>query len=340
MNSHYEIIRKSYLNLLNREPDENGFNHFLSLLEKKEIDEKKLRLLIQDSDEYKRIKKYENFSKKQRYVFQGKYDIFYNIHPGSVLDNIIITNGIFDDFLIQCLAKLIPTNATIFDIGANVGLLCLPFAKILSPKGIVHAFEPDPEVFSDLLENIKINNLTNIICKPLALQDNHELKTITLHKRRAIHDDGRKNAGLSTIESNPTYVIGEESVACRTIDNYVEENSIKQVDFLKIDAEGADSKVLFGSNKTIERFLPIIVYEFSPEGDPLIGFSNTKDCFNFLNSKGYVQYQITNRETLNQLSAYDGTIEESNVLCVPKSDVVKKLEYEIKQSPEFIGGHS
>lgn len=314
-----EIIHNAYKELLNREPDETGFNYYLTLLKKNEIDEKKLRDLLQESNEYKKIKKHEFFTKKQKYVFQGKYDIFYNIHPESVLDNIIITNGIYDDFLIQCLSKLIPTNATIFDVGANVGLLSLPFAKVLSPKGIVHVFEPDSEVFSDLLENIKINNFTNIIFKSLALQDDPNLNMITLHKRRAIHDDGRKNAGISTIESNPTYVVGHESVICSTIDNYVHENSIKQIDFLKIDAEGSDFKVLLGSNKIIDLFLPIIVYEFSPEVDRLVGISNTKDCFNFLNSKGYVQYQVTDVQTLNFLNTYDDIIQESNILCIPKN---------------------
>ena len=325
--SNREIVRKCYLEFLNREPDPEGWDHYTKLMEENTLDVKLLTDIFKNSDEYQKTKKYEDFTKKQKFIFQGKYDIYYNIHPNSVLDNIIVTRGIYDDFLIRLLSKLIPTDSTSFDIGANAGFLSLPFAKILSPKGTVHCFEPDLEIFSFLLENIKINNLTNIVCNSFALQNNHKLKKIILNKRRAIHDDGRKNTGLSTIEPNPTYVIGAESVSCSTVDNYVKENSIKQVDLLKIDVEGGDSKVLFGSAKTIEHFSPIIIYEFSPEIDHLIGISNTRRCFDFLNSKGYVQYQITNDETINQLSDYDGIMGESNILCIPNTIKLETIIY-------------
>ena len=47
-----EIVRKCYRELLNREPDEEGFNHYVGLLKKNEIDEKQLIEIIKESVEY------------------------------------------------------------------------------------------------------------------------------------------------------------------------------------------------------------------------------------------------------------------------------------------------
>ena len=49
--THAEIINNAYKELLNREPDEIGFNHYMTLFEKNKIDEKKLKDLLQESDE-------------------------------------------------------------------------------------------------------------------------------------------------------------------------------------------------------------------------------------------------------------------------------------------------
>ena len=48
-----EVVRKCYRDLLNREPDEEGFNHFVGLLKKNELDEKQLIDILKNSTEYK-----------------------------------------------------------------------------------------------------------------------------------------------------------------------------------------------------------------------------------------------------------------------------------------------
>lgn len=53
LDKNYEIIRKSYLEILEREPDDIALNHFLILMEKDEVDENKLREMLQKSEEHK-----------------------------------------------------------------------------------------------------------------------------------------------------------------------------------------------------------------------------------------------------------------------------------------------
>src|SRR5574341_585868 len=51
-NTNSEIIRRCYLEILNRVPDEEGFNYYLNLLDTKKIDEKKLLTMLKNSKEY------------------------------------------------------------------------------------------------------------------------------------------------------------------------------------------------------------------------------------------------------------------------------------------------
>ena len=48
-----EIVRKCYRDLLNREPDQDGFNHYVGLLKKNEIDNTQLINIFKNSPEYK-----------------------------------------------------------------------------------------------------------------------------------------------------------------------------------------------------------------------------------------------------------------------------------------------
>jgi SAM-dependent methyltransferase len=48
-----EIVRKCYYDILNRIPDQNGLEHFIHLLKKNKIDEKKLIELLKESEEFK-----------------------------------------------------------------------------------------------------------------------------------------------------------------------------------------------------------------------------------------------------------------------------------------------
>jgi len=66
------IIRKYYLDLLNREPDDYGFKYFLNLFENNKIDEGELIKIFKNSDEYKRIQ----FTKR----FYEKYDMSQNFY--------------------------------------------------------------------------------------------------------------------------------------------------------------------------------------------------------------------------------------------------------------------
>lgn len=140
----------------------------------------------------------------------------------------------------------------VIDAGANVGLFSLLAAKKGAQK--IYAFEPQIRVQQYLKKNININKLSDIIdCIPCCLSDH--VGNISFiepcSSMGAAHVAGRGVDYLSPQDIQATY-----SVECVTIDDFVLNNSISKIDFIKADIEGAERDMLSGARKTIARDHP------------------------------------------------------------------------------------
>jgi len=124
--------------------------------------------------------------RKEPYIISAKFGILYLVMPNSALDFHIVENGILNDWAATQMYKLIPQNGIIFDIGANVGLLTLPFARIYVPKGVVYAYEPVFQYVCQLQINTEINQLNNVVVLPIALQNDLNIDQSSLYVRRAV----------------------------------------------------------------------------------------------------------------------------------------------------------
>ena len=121
---------------------------------------------------------------------------------------------------------------TCIDIGSQFGMR----TRSLKTKfKTVHCFEPNETARKCFLKNIAIDNVT---LYPYALSaSNHLAKWVSSQQ---IED------GSST-----------GPIKCRTLDSF----EIKNVDFIKIDVDGFEAKVLKGAKKTILESAPVINIE-------------------------------------------------------------------------------
>jgi FkbM family methyltransferase len=245
-------------------------------------------------------------------VIKGKYGLSYRIDKKSALDYHIVQHGILQDWIAAYLPEYVPQDGIVFDIGANAGLLSLPFAFHV-PKGKVYAFEADGEVFEQLQKNMALNpQITNVIPMNAAMQDNPNLDRITFYKRRAIDGDKLENRGLSSLENIPLHQKESTIIPCTTIDKYR-----LKIDFIKIDVEGSEYKVLKGGEQTIAKHKPVIHYEYSTTIDKLNKSNNTEQSFNFLKEMGYRQFAIVEEQSLKEMTMYDPRLDSVNILSLP-----------------------
>jgi FkbM family methyltransferase len=152
----------------------------------------------------------------------------------------VIENWILDGYVLPGICG-ISEGDVIIDCGAFNGNSSLSLADKCGDSGLVYAFEPNPSVFNILNENISV-------------YAKHNITTINLGLAKSKGKIRFRTAGAaSTFDPN-----GNIEIDTISIDEFVRENDISQVDFIKFDVEGSEMNVLKGSIDTIKYFRPKI----------------------------------------------------------------------------------
>lgn len=132
-------------------------------------------------------------------------------------------------------------DEVVFDIGAAYGAYTL---AALALGARVQAFEPEPTICTDLVSNVMLNNWSGLC---------------------GIHNyglwDGRDNVDMRSYAPHwPTQTI-TGSYEMRTLDAVAEGLALTRLDWIKIDVEGAEARVILGGLKTIAKFGPKLIIE-------------------------------------------------------------------------------
>jgi FkbM family methyltransferase len=139
---------------------------------------------------------------------------------------------------------------TIFEIGAFDGKHCIKYADEL-PKARIFAFEPLPASF----EKLRANAATRpgrIIAVNCAMSDSAGIA----HFHQAAWDDASSLlAPNKTGSTYDQYHATKDVVEVRTdtLDGYCAANGIERIDLMKMDAQGAEMKILAGAEETLAR---------------------------------------------------------------------------------------
>jgi FkbM family methyltransferase len=162
---------------------------------------------------------------------------------------------------------LFPRVHVFFDVGANIGYYSVMAGKV-NPKIKVYAFDPSPGPLAFLKENITLNGLKNVFAQGIGLSDSKGEFSfhIPYHSKYSYlkHNTLGGSGHLSHVRANPTTF--KLNIQTNTLDAFIIENKINELDLIKLDVEEAEHLVLAGSKSSIERFRPIIVCEvFSSE---------------------------------------------------------------------------
>jgi FkbM family methyltransferase len=163
----------------------------------------------------------------------------------------------YDRELIEVLRHSLRKDSNCVDVGCYRGDILRQMLK-LAPRGSHLAFEPVPENYQYLTRTFPGARVLNI-----ALSDKVGEATFNVVVGRTAR------SGLRRVEyPDPKQEIREVQVHVDTLDNVV---GSKHVDFIKVDVEGAELRVLRGGRQLIGRDRPVIVFEHGDERAAFFG---------------------------------------------------------------------
>lgn len=196
---------------------------------------------------------------------------------------------------------------TVLDIGANIGALTLQMAKKVSPSGKIFSFEPSPLNYQYASKNISLNNFSNI--KMINQGLGNEKSTAFLYNVNP------KNRGMLRLlqdeEQNNSYE--KEAVEIDTLDSSIKNFSIPKPDFIKIDVEGFEYKVLEGAYETLSKYKPALFIELDDQ-NLREQKSNAKELVQFLKR---LEYKILNSETNEEIDEFSNFTDcHFDIFCI------------------------
>ena len=175
------------------------------------------------------------------FTVKGCYFAGVPYEPGAT--NLVLTLGEGDVFV---------------DIGANSGYFAVLAALRVGARGRVFAFEPNPAVRLRLERHVQLNAIADrVTISELAISDEDR-------------DDVRlfvscwpENDGIASLTpASETLALGglradtSITVRVRRFDSWAQSVQLSRIDLMKIDVEGAESRVLAGMASTLTRLRP------------------------------------------------------------------------------------
>jgi FkbM family methyltransferase len=225
------------------------------------------------------------YGKKPRIIVRN--NITYEVDLSEGINLSLFLFGSFQKHVIKSELLTIPKDGTIVDVGANFGLMSLPFAQLV-PLGKVYSFEPTHYALANLERNLSLN--------PELAKRIEVINSFVSAK-------STENAGIKAFSSwkvnnekaevmHPTHLGAAKSadgVPSITLNDFCKNENLSRLDFIKIDTDGHEYEVLSGAAEAIAKYRPQIIFEIGlyVMAEKGIDFSFYDNYFGKLNYRMY-----------------------------------------------------
>ena len=241
-------------------------------------------------------------------ILDYNHNLKIRIDTSDFLEWLIFFFGCHEPELTNQINELFRPGFVAFDIGANSGSHTLVMSSRAGENGLILAVEPNPGARRRLKENIELNRLTNVRILSCALSNEPG------HAVLFVPEERTSNRGVASLHSsNVNYPAEQIEIVLKTLDQTVAENCLNRLDFIKIDAEGNEMKILRGGRKTIRRFRPRIVFEYDQRSWSNAGAHFARAAA-FFQESGYRLFRFDKK---TPLPVEPDSLVHGNILAIP-----------------------
>jgi FkbM family methyltransferase len=236
----------------------------------------RLRVGLVQSHEFASSNKFFRFGQKWVLVevYGGSLQMWVDLHDLFVSYGCLADN--YEPVETAFIKANTPAGGVALDIGANIGWHTLGMARAVGSEGKVVSFEPRQPTHRYLTRTVFQNRLDN---------------RITLHPCGLWDRDDRLHLGWSENTINPggSFVTSHrdgmvtQAIELKRLDDLVQ----GKVDFIKIDVEGAEGRVMAGAAKLLGTNKPLILAELNPSQLIKVSGMNAADFITQMAAFGY-----------------------------------------------------
>lgn len=239
-------------------------------------------------------------------IFKTRVGEFY-MYPNDAISQHIMSGRDWEKHFETIVTELMPKDSISIDCGANFGYNSVMMGKTLE-RGKLICFEPQTKIVQQLAINLKLNGISNyeIYCN-------------------CVGESSHKKMFLNPVDYNASWVnIGDTSVGvggeeCESIS--IDDLSLDNVGFMKLDVQGYEMYVLRGALNTIAKCNPIIFVELEQHQLVKFGFT-VADVVAFLKTLKYSVYRI---HTATYSDDYICVVDDANISSLLKTLTLEKM---------------
>ena len=245
---------------------------------------------------------------KRRYRLVVPYDGgLVQVDTGSALEYSLLFRGCHEPHIVEWIQHVVRPGSVCLDIGANVGAHTLVMARAAGPAGRVIAFEPHPELARRLRENIGLNAYRQVDVVEAAISDKDGNAAFFGF------EPGAFRQGISSLVPDER---AKHELSVATLDgaSLARRFGLERLDFVKIDVEGHDAVVVRALLETLERYRPLVIFEYRKRRWEQAGAS-LADTLARLRARGYAFWHVDRQVSLplDESAVPDGC----EIVCVP-----------------------
>jgi FkbM family methyltransferase len=199
--------------------------------------------------------------------------------------------GSFEPTTANACARLVKPGDTVLDIGANIGAHSLLLSRLVGAGGKVICFEPTDYAFTKLQSNVRANP---------ELAARMQLMQVAL-----VEEDGATapsdlysswplQRGKDLHAAHQGRLMSTGGAQAMTLDSALQGLALSRVDFIKLDIDGFEAKMLRGAGAVLARWHPTIVMELAPYVLEEHG-SSIEEVTSILQKFGYGYWSLNSR---------------------------------------------
>lgn len=218
-----------------------------------------------------------------------------------------------DEFLIPIACSGLKLGMVVMDCGALYGDHTIAYARAVSNDGVVIAIEANPMAFDCLAKNAQLFQ-SPVFCMNLALGEEHGGDAVHL----MIDNVGASQVtAKADVPANLPKNRIETIVKTASIDGIVSDARLERLDFIKIDCEGFEYRILRGAKATLNKFKPALLIEMNSWALSQHG-ACYKDIYDYLLDRNYswriVQPDCKGADAQYDIYAWPNLVEQQAII--------------------------